>query len=54
MRRLEEEARVKREAEEKADKERREAEELQERRRRQEEWVRICLTWNYSIDKRVA
>ncbi|GFO41343.1 adenylate kinase 7-like [Plakobranchus ocellatus] len=38
MRRLEEEARVKREAEEKADKERREAEELQERRRRQEEW----------------
>ncbi|GFR66473.1 adenylate kinase 7-like [Elysia marginata] len=38
MRRLEEEARVRREAEEKADKERREAEELQERRRRQEEW----------------
>merc|ERR1712154_642878 len=31
-------ARVKREAEEKAEKERKEAEELQDRRRRQEEW----------------
>ena len=39
MRRLEEEARQKKEAEEKAERERREAEEAAERKRRQEEWV---------------
>ena len=41
MKKLEEEARLKKEAEEKAEKERREAEEAAERKKRQEEWVSL-------------
>ena len=44
MRRIQEEMRIKREAEEQTERERREAEEAAERKRRQEEWVSVDLT----------
>ena len=42
IRRTEEEAKLKKEAEERAEKERQEAEEAAERKRRQDEWVSGC------------
>ena len=42
--RIEEEARLKRETEERAERERREAEEAAERKRKQEEWVFMVFT----------
>ena len=44
MKRVEEEARLKRETEERAERERREAEEAAERKRKQEEWVFMVFT----------
>ena len=44
MKRIEEEARLKRETEERAERERREAEEAAERKRKQEEWVFMFFT----------
>lgn len=41
MKRIEEENRIKQEAEERAERERKEADEASERKRRQEEWVSI-------------
>ena len=44
MKRIEEEARLKRETEERAERERREAEEAADRKRKQEEWVFMAFT----------
>ena len=44
MKRIEEEARLKRETEERAERERREAEEAADRKRKQEEWVSMAFT----------